>query len=457
MAKQIQIEIPKPCHENWDTMSPEQKGKFCGVCSKTVVDFSLMGDGQILETLRKTTNGVCGRFNADQLERPLVKPLQPKWYMHGMWKYVLSSFMLFKVANIKAQVKPEITNCNNQNRYNNPKLMGKIAMPLTEKNKLVKGTVVNTNGKILEGIMVQIAGTGIGTSTDKKGNFIINVRKNQQLEIFALGYKTLVVTPKTNVANRIVLHEDLDNDRLIMGIMDFGPIENFPENSEQELRYTIKDSLTREPIPFATATLNLDGKQTIQVANDKGEIVFKMTKNKEIADISVSSVGYMPIRNHRFPFNESNKEIMLRRETVSKEPVPIVAMVMGRLKKSNTVCTASVKAEKLEMDKKNPEKTNAWKSLQSSPVTQQDLTVFPNPVNRTENLQLEYVSATEEKILFQLSSENGKIIYLQKETARTGANRYQLKIPANTASQILLLQLMNSRGKWIAAEKLVLQ
>jgi hypothetical protein len=457
MAKQIQIEIPKPCHENWDTMSPEQKGKFCGVCSKTVVDFSLMGDGQILETLKKSTNGVCGRFSTDQLERPLVKPLQPKWYMHGMWKYVLSSFMLFKVANIKAQVKPEITNCNNQKRNNSTKLMGKIAMPFTEKSKLVKGTVVNTNGKILEGITVQIAGTGIGTSTDKKGNFIINVRENQQIEIFALGYKTLVETPKMNVVNRIVLHEDQDTDRLIMGIMDFGVIENFPEINEQELRYTIKDSITREPIPFATATLNQDGKQTMQVANDKGEIVLKITKNKEIADISVSSVGYKTIRNHRFPVNESNKEIILSRETVSKEPVPIVAMVMGRLKKNNTVCNTYAKAEKLEANAKNTVTPNPFNKLQIIPVIQHHLTVYPNPINRTETLQLEYVSAMEEKIMFQLSTENGKIIYLQKETARKGTNTYQLTIPVNTAAQVLILQLMNSRGKWIDTEKLVLQ
>ncbi|MGG5616684.1 hypothetical protein ACPDHI_10415 [Myroides odoratimimus] len=34
------IEIPEPCHEDWDKMAPQDKGRHCAVCDKVVVDFS---------------------------------------------------------------------------------------------------------------------------------------------------------------------------------------------------------------------------------------------------------------------------------------------------------------------------------------------------------------------------------------------------------------------------------
>lgn len=36
------IRIENPCHENWNLMSRNQKGRFCDSCNKTVIDFSKM-------------------------------------------------------------------------------------------------------------------------------------------------------------------------------------------------------------------------------------------------------------------------------------------------------------------------------------------------------------------------------------------------------------------------------
>ena len=72
--KKFQLTIPKPCHENWEAMTPAEKGKFCGACQKTVIDFSNMGDREVAQYFKKPAGNLCGRFHADQLERVIDVP-----------------------------------------------------------------------------------------------------------------------------------------------------------------------------------------------------------------------------------------------------------------------------------------------------------------------------------------------------------------------------------------------
>lgn len=68
----IKISIPTPCHEDWNKMTPNEKGAFCGKCCKTVVDFSNLSPEEIKSALiAEKGKKVCGRFKPDQLnEQP---------------------------------------------------------------------------------------------------------------------------------------------------------------------------------------------------------------------------------------------------------------------------------------------------------------------------------------------------------------------------------------------------
>jgi hypothetical protein len=46
------IQIPEPCHADWATMRPEEKGRFCFECSKKVHDLSAMTKPEAQEFLR---------------------------------------------------------------------------------------------------------------------------------------------------------------------------------------------------------------------------------------------------------------------------------------------------------------------------------------------------------------------------------------------------------------------
>lgn len=69
MKKYYSISIPKPCHENWNTMTPKEKGRFCNSCAKTVIDFTKMDSFEVQNFIRENkTRNICGHFKQTQLD-----------------------------------------------------------------------------------------------------------------------------------------------------------------------------------------------------------------------------------------------------------------------------------------------------------------------------------------------------------------------------------------------------
>jgi hypothetical protein len=72
--------IPKPCHENWDAMTPQSGGRYCNECDKTVIDFTGWADDEISTYLTEHAGEkICGRFSSDQLKNQSISsPTQNK-------------------------------------------------------------------------------------------------------------------------------------------------------------------------------------------------------------------------------------------------------------------------------------------------------------------------------------------------------------------------------------------
>ena len=72
--KNYKISIPKPCHENWNGMTANEKGKFCGSCAKTVVDFTEKSTQEIQDFFKKHQGKkVCGHFKRKQLDSIVIQ------------------------------------------------------------------------------------------------------------------------------------------------------------------------------------------------------------------------------------------------------------------------------------------------------------------------------------------------------------------------------------------------
>lgn len=132
----MKIIIPKPCHENWETMTPEQKGRFCSVCSKTVRDFTDTSDEEIVKTVSGSSEDICGKFYESQINRDL------------QYSYINSLFTKFAVGFIITTGGFISVNAQNSNSEKNTNIKGKASPSING----VKKDTANYKNLILGGI-----------------------------------------------------------------------------------------------------------------------------------------------------------------------------------------------------------------------------------------------------------------------------------------------------------------
>ncbi|SDF14046.1 hypothetical protein [Chitinophaga filiformis] len=68
----FKVDIPVPCTESWDDMTPMDKGRYCGQCSKKIIDFTKLADHEVARMFLDSRGPVCGRFSESQLNRDLL-------------------------------------------------------------------------------------------------------------------------------------------------------------------------------------------------------------------------------------------------------------------------------------------------------------------------------------------------------------------------------------------------
>ncbi len=213
MKKELYVHIPTPCHEDWQQMTPVDKGRFCESCTKQVVDFSVMTDQEILNHLSKASGKLCGRFANDQLQRPL-QPLKEEkkkfWWIAAM----MPLLMLFEKSraqkNNVTQGAPAITI-----KTPRTEIMGKMQLPEKQikvvgdtiispdiENKiLVNGKVIQENGDPLPYATVSAVNISASTIADSLGNFELYIRpfaNEVTIQALELGYQTAAVTIDTH-------------------------------------------------------------------------------------------------------------------------------------------------------------------------------------------------------------------------------------------------------------------
>jgi hypothetical protein len=102
--KKIHLSIPKPCHENWDAMTQNEKGRFCASCQKTVIDFTNMNDRQLADFFKKPPTSLCGHFYQDQLERDIEIPRKRIPWIRYFFQISLPALLFSMKATAQGKV-----------------------------------------------------------------------------------------------------------------------------------------------------------------------------------------------------------------------------------------------------------------------------------------------------------------------------------------------------------------
>ena len=178
---QFVVTIPQPCHENWQGMSVVERGLFCQSCQTVVTDFSILSDNEIINYIEQAAGSkMCGRFSGHQIDRPLVA--DKKVHRVGTFKKVAASLLLFYASIYKTSAQ---TTAAPHSTYTSDK----IKKPLTTATgTVIKGKVIiDFTQQSVQGLELELKGTGIIKTTDAHGNFKFVVPDSINLNKMAIG------------------------------------------------------------------------------------------------------------------------------------------------------------------------------------------------------------------------------------------------------------------------------
>lgn len=300
MKQSIQLQIPAPCHENWQEMTPVEQGRFCNSCAKTVVDFSIMTDLQILDYLSTASTGICGRLNATQLHRtiqPVPVPPKARWWMAFIMPLIMGINRVTAQRNDVREGKVLVTL---------PPLAckkGELAKPAEKKATRVNitGSVTDSSGAAIPFAIITLDSLHVMAMADESGVYSVQAAVTADtvtLVASSLGYTekryTIAVTPVVTL--NIALQAEVNNlksvtvvsypavaGKLVVGgavsvvkcstlIKDtLDKFTHFVTGKPQ--RFSVAPNPVRRLQQFTVMSKELDA-YTVQVLNNNGAVVY---------------------------------------------------------------------------------------------------------------------------------------------------------------------------------------
>jgi hypothetical protein len=223
----IKIKIAEPCHENWDKMLDEERGKFCLSCQKTVVDFSRMTNEDIINYFEQNAGkSTCGRIAKHQHDTPISnyrKVITP-WFN----KYVAGFFMTLGFYH---PLKSQTTGTATEQHLMKGNITAKNPTIQSDKKLVINGRVLDEkNKKGIKGATIIVVGSDINATSDKNGNYSISIPARLQNDNLTLsvthpkyGYQEISgIDHKKNtvsVITKLYKEEEHIKGEMIMGKM----------------------------------------------------------------------------------------------------------------------------------------------------------------------------------------------------------------------------------------------
>ncbi|HMK26615.1 MAG TPA: carboxypeptidase-like regulatory domain-containing protein [Chitinophagaceae bacterium] len=405
MSKQLQLSIPTPCHENWDAMTPSEKGKFCGSCQKQVVDFSNMSDRQVAEFFKKPSTGsVCGRFMTDQLERDIEIPKKRIPWLKYFFQFAIPAFLLtIKSSSARAQgfVTVVKTNKTSKQIVGEP-LMAKCTKPLMGDTLIMPEVIVTTPVK--SQVPGQPTDLAKALAAKVSGPVVMVVRKPDDIsETRDLSKPTPVNLQRGLVGTVGMVSVWQDKDLAITGkVVD--------ENGDI--------------LPGASVIIK--GTHTGVTADNNGAFYLRAKKG----DVLQASGPGLEIKEVKVG-NDRNIIISVRR------------FVIGGVSRTKSKIKKELKQGPLIPATSNDPAVLIFK-------------IFPNPIESGNSINIEIQKMEEGYYSVQLLDQSGQSVHQQEIWIDAEARLLNIDVPPVAAGSYFL-SLTNKRSGKRSAEKIIIR
>ncbi len=417
MSKNIQLSIPKPCHENWDAMTavekarpddPVGRGKFCGSCQKQVVDFSSMSDRQVAEFFKKPSTGsVCGRFMTDQLDREIEIPRKRIPWLKYFFTIALPAFFVSlksSASRTQGEIKVRKTTADTTRRpiYADVKMMGMVSRPQSIKPFLGDTIIAPVNKSVV---------------TDTIPVCTVPVMGKPAIDMTLRGEVAVFTGNDKKIINGIVVNE------------------------------------SGEPVAFASIET---GKGEIIVADERG--LFKIGKSqvRNNAEIIISSAGYdrKTIVPDKENYLTGELYVVLKANVVLPEVVLTTygTISCARLTKGQVVSSVMgsvTSGVAIKGDSKNEYQQNGTPSVRS-------FHIFPNPIPAGSNITIEWKQTEEGYYHLQLIDASGQAVHQKEIWIDREARLLNFDLPTLAAGSYFLVLTNKKTGKKYAEKVIVL-
>lgn len=218
--EKIQIQIDKPCSEDFKTFKKTDNGGFCNSCKKTVVDFTKMSDQEILNYFSNEKNKTCGLFLESQLKsysNPIISTIRKNTTTFASSIFGISLVSILSLTNAYSQNKTNVTTIVKEENFATKKDIDSVHV----NEKITVSGIVSDQSGPLPGANIYLKNYNISTQTDIDGKFIFpkQLKTGDVLIVSFIGYNNKEIQVKSKNESITMSYDiKLDNcQRIMMG------------------------------------------------------------------------------------------------------------------------------------------------------------------------------------------------------------------------------------------------
>jgi len=193
-------------------MIPNENGRYCTVCQKTIHDYTQLSNKELVDRLEQNTK-VCARFKQSQLNTNLMaqknnRTTKTVLFLSFISSIFISPFAYSQTTNPEARIE-RIT--NSATKFNsNIENQSRDTIKITG--------IVNCNNEPVIGISINVKDKNIGTYTNELGRFSLTIPDGElplTINFSYVGFISQEVVINNQIAYLTIDMEEDEN--MIMG------------------------------------------------------------------------------------------------------------------------------------------------------------------------------------------------------------------------------------------------